>query len=351
MDYYKIIGKIIRCLPPETAHDLAIKSLKFGLVPKITAIDNSLLKQSFFGLNFNNPVGLAAGFDKNAEAVNGLLGQGFGFLELGTVTPLQQQGNPQPRLFRLKEDDAIINRFGFNSKGVSIFADNLRKRKQGGIIGANIGKNKDSLDAIHDYSVTLEETYNLVDYVTVNISSPNTVGLRDLQQKKSLLELVKAIEIKKSALAEIHNKKKPLFYKIAPDLEEADLNDIVEIALENNIDGLIVSNTTVSRPSYLKNLSKDEKGGLSGKPLFELSNKTLSTVNKLANGKIFLIGVGGISSGKDAYEKIKCGASLVQVYSGLVYHGFELVKEINLELINLLEKDGLKNVSEAVGVN
>ncbi len=350
MDYYSVIGMAIRKLPAELAHDAAIRALKLGIIPSSHAVNHPMLKSRCFDLDFNNPVGLAAGFDKNAEVVDGLLAQGFGFVEAGTVTPLPQSGNMKPRLFRLAEDEAVINRFGFNSHGIHVFAQNIKKHKKNGIIGANIGKNKDSLNAVYDYSVALEAVYDLVDYVTINISSPNTVGLRDLQQKNTLSALMLEIEKKRIELALITKKRKPLLYKIAPDLSQQDMEDIVEVALAHKIDGLIVTNTTISRPEHLQSKNRNERGGLSGKPLFALSTQTLRDIYRLSHGKIPLIGVGGISSAEDAYTKIKAGASLVQLYTALVYQGFGLVREINEGLIKLLERDGFHNIKEAVGI-
>ncbi|MEI7669327.1 MAG: quinone-dependent dihydroorotate dehydrogenase [Pseudomonadota bacterium] len=351
MNKDSITGKMLRLLPPEMAHGLAINALKFGFVPDARKIDNPILATNLFGLDFPNPVGLAAGFDKNAESVNGLLKQGFGFIELGTVTPLQQSGNPTPRVFRLKEDEAVINRYGFNSLGIHKFAENLKKRKLGGIVGANIGKNKDSLDALHDYSNALAAVYDLVDYITVNISSPNTVGLRDLQQKNALSGLVSGIEKKRIELTLEYGKRKPILYKIAPDISEKDKNDIVQVAFDYKIDGLILTNTTISRPENLNNRYKNEKGGLSGRPLFDLSTNCLRDIYRISNGKIPLIGVGGISSAEDAYTKIKAGASLIQLYTALIYNGMKIVNDINEGLIKLLERDGFSHhqIQQAVG--
>lgn len=337
-------------LPAETAHNAAICALKSGVIPPAKAVMNDSLRSEVFGIRFDNPVGLAAGFDKNAEAVDSLLVQGFGFLEVGTVTPLPQSGNPKPRIFRLKEDEAVINRFGFNSFGVHVFSDNLRKTRKKGIIGANISKNKDSLDAIHDYSSSLEAVYDLVDYITVNVSSPNTVGLRDLQQKEALSNLIVEIEKKRAGFSAAGKKRKPILYKIAPDLSLSDKEDIVAVAVANNIDGMIISNTTISRPPYLHGCHVNERGGLSGKPLFELSTAALRDVYRLSNGKIPLIGAGGISSAEDAYAKIKAGASLVQLYTAIVYQGFAIVGSINEGLVKLLARDGFSNISEAIGV-
>lgn len=349
MDYYSLLGSAARLLPAETAHNAAIKALKLNLIPSCRAVQHAALKTECFGLSFNNPVGMAAGFDKNAEAVDALHAQGFGFVEAGTVTPLPQPGNPKPRVFRLEEDEAVINRLGFNNQGLHAFVENLKSRKSSGIVGANIGKNKDSLDAMYDYVASLEAVYAYADYITVNISSPNTVGLRDLQQKKALSDLMLAVGRKRDDLSKQHGIRKPVLYKIAPDLSAQDKEDIVEVALAHHIDGLIVTNTTITRPSSLSSSSANEKGGLSGKPLFELSTNTLREIYRLSGGKIPLIGVGGIASAEDAYVKIKAGASLVQLYTALVYQGFGLVSKINEGLIKLLQQDGYNTISEAVG--
>ncbi|HEU5046775.1 MAG TPA: quinone-dependent dihydroorotate dehydrogenase [Rickettsiales bacterium] len=349
MDYYSVIGRFARMMPAETAHNAAIAALKNGLVPPARKAEFPSLASEVFGLSFASPVGMAAGFDKHAEAVDALLAQGFGFVEAGTVTPLPQSGNPKPRLFRLPEDEAVINRFGFNSHGMHVFVKNLEKRRRAGIVGANIGKNKDSLDAVHDYATLLEGVYDKVDYITVNISSPNTVGLRDLQRKEALSGLVMEVENRRTKLALAHKKRKPLLYKIAPDLSDRDKEDIVEVALAHNIDGLIVTNTTVSRPLGLSSCHANETGGLSGRPLFELSTQTLRDIYRLSEGKIPLIGVGGIGSAEDAYTKIKAGASLVQLYTALVYKGFGLVREINEGVAGMLQRDGFKHIREAIG--
>lgn len=348
MDYYSVLGRLVRLLPAETAHTAAINALQSTLLPPSASPDHPALRVKLLGFEFPNPVGLAAGFDKNAEVVKPLFSQGFGFVEAGTVTPLPQPGNPRPRMFRLTEDAAVINRLGFNNEGVHIFVENLEKQKPKGIVGANIGKNKDSLDALYDFVTSLEAVYPYASYITVNISSPNTVGLRDLQQKSQLSELMAAVTRKRDELAG-QGVRKPVLYKIAPDLTPGNKEDIVEVALAHHVDGLIISNTTVTRPDSLKSSHAPEKGGLSGKPLFALSTDTLSDIYKLSGNKIPLIGVGGISSAEDAYEKIKAGASLVQLYSALVYQGFGLVKQINKGLITLLERDGFKHISEAVG--
>ncbi len=348
MGYYSIVGAVARMFPAESAHNAALCALKSGLVPSVAPVLHDNLRSRVWDIDFPNPVGLAAGFDKNAEAVDALLSQGFGFIEVGTVTPLQQSGNTKPRLFRLPEDGAVINRFGFNSMGVHAFAVNLKKRRKSGIIGANISKNKDSLDAIYDYATSLAVVYDLVDYITVNISSPNTVGLRDLQQKQALDGLMKTIEHERTRLAAASGKRKPILYKIAPDLTQQDKEDIVEVAFSNNIDGLIISNTTISRKG-LQSSYRNERGGLSGKPLFGISTETLRDIYRLSQGRIPIIGAGGISTAGDAYAKIKAGASLLQLYTALVYGGFEVVRDINQGLSAMLERDGFKNIRDAVG--
>jgi dihydroorotate dehydrogenase len=349
MDYYALLGPLVRLLPAEVAHETAIRALKAGVVPPARAKTRPALQSGCFGLSFPNPVGLAAGFDKNAEAVDALLAQGFGFVEAGTVTPLPQPGNPRPRMFRLNEDEAVINRLGFNNQGIHAFVGKLQKRKNSGLVGANISKNKDSLDATYDYMASLEAVYNHADYITINVSSPNTVGLRDLQQKEALSALMLALTKKRDELAAKNGKRKPVLYKIAPDLTPQDKEDIVEVALAHHVDGLIVTNTTITRPTNLKSHHRGERGGLSGAPLFTLSTATLRDIYKLSQGKLPLIGVGGIASPEDAYAKIKAGASLVQLYTALVYQGFALVERINEGLVRLLEQDGFKSVGEAVG--
>jgi len=349
MDYYSLLGPLVRLLPAESAHNAAICALKAGIIPPTTDKTYPTLESQCFGLTFKNPVGMAAGFDKNAEVVDALLTQGFGFVEAGTVTPLAQSGNPHPRMFRLADDDAVINRLGFNNKGMHAFAQNLKQRKKSGIVGANISKNKDSLDATYDYATSLEAVYDYADYITINVSSPNTVGLRDLQQKEALSALMQAMGKKRDELAAKYGKRKPVLYKIAPDLTAQDKEDIVEVALAHRIDGLIVTNTTITRPPNLRSQHRNERGGLSGRPLFVLSTETLRDIYKLSHGKIPLVGVGGIASAEDAYAKIKAGASLVQLYTALVYQGFDLVQRINEGVVRLLELDGFKNISEAVG--
>ncbi len=345
MDYYALLRPLLFALPAEKAHHLAIAALKSRLMPAQKVEPSPMLAQRMWGLAFPHPVGLAAGFDKNAEVLHGLARQGFGFVEMGTVTPRAQPGNPQPRLFRLKQDRAIINRFGFNNEGLAPFISRLQTRPKGIVIGANIGKNKDSVDAVEDYLTALRAVAPYADYVTVNISSPNTAGLRELQRADALQSLLRALMDTRETL----ERRQPLLVKIAPDLTPQELSALVETALAEGVDGLIVSNTTLDRPKTVLSPWREQSGGLSGAPLFEPSTRMLKQVHRESGGRLPLIGVGGIGSAEQAYRKIRAGAHLVQVYSALVYEGFGLVKRIVDELPALLERDGFAHVSEAVG--
>lgn len=351
MNYYKKIRPFVFKLAPESAHNAAIKLLSCGLMPRQKPVKSDLLSSSVFGVEFKNPIGMAAGFDKNASAIDGLFSQGFGFVEVGTSTPKPQYGNPKPRIFRLHEDSAIINRLGFNNKGSDVFVSNLKCRKSAGVVGVNIGKNKDTQDAASDYLYMMEKTYGLGDYFTINISSPNTPGLRGLQSKDELGSLLNQIMQKREELVKIHKLTMPILVKIAPDNTEEQYEDIAKIALEYKVDGLIISNTTIGCRDALTSRFANETGGLSGKPAFEISTKALQNVYKETKGKVPIIGVGGILSAEDAYIKIKSGASLVQVYSALIYEGFELVSEINEGLIKLIKMDGFDNISQAIGAD
>lgn len=349
MSFYKAIRPIIFSISPENAHNMAISALKNRLViaPKIKP--SLKLEVDVLGMKFANPLGLAAGFDKNAEVIKPLLKQGFGFVEVGTCTPYPQEGNDKPRLFRLAGDKAIVNKMGFNNEGAESFVNNLKKRPKDAIIGANIGKNKTTQSALGDYLTMLDAVYEHCNYITINISSPNTVGLRNLQQKDALDDLLKNLTNKRNELAKEKGFKTPLLLKIAPDNTKENLEDIADVATENKIDGLIISNTTIARPESLKSKYKHEQGGLSGKPLFENSTDVLRYVYSITKGRLPLIGVGGISNAQDAYTKIKAGASLIQIYSVLVFEGFSVVKDILEELQILLEKEGFDNIQEAVG--
>lgn len=354
MKIYKFFQPIIFKLEAERAHNLALNYLKF--LPKFSALASYpknyfSLNQNICGLNFSNPVGLGAGFDKNAEIISKVFNFGFGFAEAGTVTPIAQSGNSQPRIFRLVEDEAIINRLGFNNLGADYFFQNFSQinKKPQQIIGVNIGKNFNSTDFSADYLLLLERFYNIADYITINISSPNTKNLRDIQNAENLEIFLEKISTQKNNLQKIASKNTPLFLKIAPDLDMSQLEAIAELVLKYKIDAVIISNTTIDRNLELHSAYKTELGGLSGKPLFTKSTQILRQFYQLTKGEIPLIGVGGITSGKDAYTKIKNGASLVQIYSALIYQGFAMVEEIKKYLAENLEKDGFKNISEAIG--
>ena len=342
--------KILKFLPPELAHSFSIKALKYFNL-KYDNINDPILSQHILGLDFPNPIGLAAGFDKNAEVISSMFSLGFGFIEVGTITPLPQNGNPKPRVFRLEEDKGIINSLGFNNKGILKAKKNLIKFKSSSnknrIVGVNLGINKNSTDSINDYLFGIESFCNLANYITINISSPNTVGLRDLQLRGKIENLIKQVVLKREKIESLT--KIPIFIKISPDLNDDQLRDIALISLANNIDGLIITNTTINRPNNLLSKNKNFKGGLSGKPLFQASNKILKKMYNLTNGQIILIGVGGISSGSDCYEKIKSGASLIQLYSALTFSGPSLISKIKKELVDLIKTDGYKNISDLIG--
>ncbi|EDO35448.1 predicted protein [Nematostella vectensis] len=354
--YSTVVMPAIRLLDAERAHLLAVKAAAYGWTPQDKNKDPEILNTKVFGLQFSNPVGLAAGFDKHAEAVDGLLKMGFGFVEVGSVTPEPQPGNPKPRVFRLVEDQAVINRYGFNSDGHKAASKRLQDRlaRSGhpkGVLGINVGKNKTSPDAVSDYVKGVKCFSPLAHYLVINISSPNTPGLRALQGREELTQLIdNALEARRQASP---SAQPPLLVKIAPDLTEEDKIDIASVITRqgHQIDGLIVSNTTITRPSTLQSPNKTEQGGLSGAPLREMSTGAVGDMYRLTEGKIPIIGVGGISSGQDAYDKIKAGASLVQLYTALAYQGPPVVRKIKRELAELLRKDGFGSVQEAVGIN
>ncbi len=347
---YNISLRFLKLLPPELAHSLTINSLKY-LNFRSKKNDDPILSQHLLGLDFPNPIGLAAGFDKNADVMRSMFSFGFGFVEVGTITPMPQKGNSKPRVFRLKEDEAIINSLGFNNKGSVKIKKNLLNFRNAEIntqiIGINIGKNKFSLNAIDDYIYSIENLANLSSYIVINISSPNTPGLRNLQLRGNIEKLIKKILDKRDQIESINSK--PILIKISPDLNDDQLRDIALIALANNIDGLIISNTTIDRTQYLNSEYRLKNGGLSGKPLFKKSNIILKKIYSLTNGQVPLIGVGGISSGSDCYIKIKSGASLIQLYTALIYSGPHLIDKIKKELIDLIRTDGYKNISEVIG--
>jgi len=340
----KIAQMALHRMDPETAHGLAIKGLQLGLAPKITPPTSSRLRTRIGPLELPNPVGLAAGFDKNAQALGGLLAAGFGFIEVGAATPLPQPGNPKPRLFRLAEDGAAINRFGFNNDGMERIAARLKQRPQNGIIGLNLGANKTSPDRAADFAKVLSHCGAYIDFATVNVSSPNTEKLRDLQGKAALSALLEGVNDARGALA----RPIPVFLKIAPDLSPAELSDVAEVAVAQKMDAVIATNTTLSRDG-LHSPHRDEAGGLSGAPLFEKSTRVLAQLSQLMGPNVPLIGVGGVRSGTDAYAKIRAGASAVQLYTGLVFGGISLAAEIAQDLDRLLEKDGFDSLAQAVG--
>jgi dihydroorotate dehydrogenase len=338
----------LRALPAEAAHRATIALLKAGgaLLPAAPA-DDPKLAISLFGRLFPNPLGLAAGFDKNAEVTDVMLKLGFGFVECGTVTPRPQPGNPRPRMFRLRQDRAVINRLGFNNQGMAAAAERLSARPRQGIVGINIGANKDSADRIADYRETFARLSPLADYVTVNISSPNTPGLRGLQNKDELERLLAVVTEERARAGSTV----PLLLKIAPDLDEHALDDIANTVLASGIEGMIVSNTTLARPATLKSTNARESGGLSGAPLFAPSTAILKAVRQRVGTEIVLVGVGGVSSGADAYAKIRAGASLVQLYTAMAYEGPGIITRIKRELSALLARDGFARVADAVGAD
>jgi dihydroorotate dehydrogenase len=342
---YPLIRPVLFLADAETAHGLSLAALRVMPLPPLATPD-ATLSQTVAGLRFAAPVGLAPGYDKNAEVPRAILRLGFGFTEVGTLTPLGQEGNPRPRLFRLAEDKAVINRMGFNNEGQAAAVKRLsawQRRASDGPLGINIGANKDSEDRVADYVSGVTAMEPLADYLTVNISSPNTPGLRALQDKAALDDLLAAVMAARAGAT-------PIFLKVAPDLEPGDIDDIVEVSLKHKIAALIVSNTTISRPP-LRSRHAGESGGLSGAPLRDLAQQRLTDFRKSSGGAIPLIGVGGISSAEDAYARIRAGASLVQVYSALVYEGPGLAKAINRGLASLLKRDGFANIADAVGAD
>jgi len=346
VDLYPLARPFLMAMDAEQAHNLTIAALKTGLVPGGSRRDPDVLATRVFGLDFSNPIGLAAGFDKNAEVPDAMLKLGFGFVECGTVTPRPQDGNPKPRLFRVPTAQAVINRFGFNNQGLDAYAARLQARAgRPGIVGANVGKNKDTVDAASDYSACIRRVAPLAQYLVVNVSSPNTPGLRTLQSRDALADLLGQCLVARAETGV----KPPLLLKVAPDLTDEDKADIAAVVLDSGIDGLIVSNTTLARPAAIPPVLAAEAGGLSGRPLLEPSTKVLGEFYQLLGGKLPLVGVGGVSSGTDAYAKIRAGASLVQLYSAMAYQGPGLVGQIKAELAQRLADDGYARVADAVG--
>jgi dihydroorotate dehydrogenase len=334
-------------IDPETAHTLAIKTLKLNLISNIFNENkrDPMFESNLFGKQIDNPIGIAAGFDKNAEVYNQLFKLGFGFVEVGTVTPLKQYGNPKPRVFRLVEDQALINRLGFNNLGSENVNSRIRASLPRGVLGINIGPNKDTKDRLNDYLIGLKTFYDIADYITINISSPNTQNLRDLHEEKKFDELMSSIEKEKINL----KSKIPIVVKISPDIMDDQINLISEILLRYKVSAIIISNTTEGGRENLRNILKHQKGGLSGKPIEEKSNKLIAKFYNLLKDKIDIIGVGGVDSGRSAYEKFLAGASYVQLYTGMVFQGPNIVVKIKKELKELLISDGVRNFQEIIG--
>jgi dihydroorotate dehydrogenase len=332
---------------PEKAHTLAIKSLKFNLIPNVfdENKNDSIFQTKIFNKVLDNPIGMAAGFDKNAEVYNALFKLGFGFVEVGTITPLKQYGNPKPRVFRLVEDEALINRLGFNNHGAEIVKDRIKRNKKLGLLGINIGPNKDTSDRLNDYLIGLKTFHEEADYITINISSPNTENLRNFHEGGKLQDLLKSVITEKKNL----NSNIPIAVKVSPDISEDQVNQITEILLENEINVVIVSNTSDATRDKLSNIQRHQKGGLSGKPIEEKSNILINKFYKLLKGKIKIIGVGGVDSGQAAYDKFIAGADFVQLYTGMVFKGPNIAGIIKKDLKELLIRDGVKNYTEIVG--
>ena len=341
------IRSLIFKIDPEKAHTLAIKSLKFNFVPNVFDENKNdpIFQTKIFDKDLDNPIGMAAGFDKNAEVYNSLFKLGFGFVEVGTITPLKQYGNPKPRVFRLLEDEALINRLGFNNHGAKIIKERIKRNKKLGLLGINVGPNKDSDDRLNDYLIGLKTFCDDADYITINISSPNTENLRTFHESDKLQDLLKSImEERKNLKSNI-----PIVVKVSPDLSEDQVNKISEILLQYEIEAIIVSNTSEATRDNLTNIQSHQKGGLSGKPIEQKSNILINKFYKLLKGKIKIIGVGGVDSGQAAYDKFIAGADFVQLYTGMVFKGPNIAGIIKKDLKELLIRDGVKNYTEIVG--
>ncbi len=345
---FSILKPFIFTLDPEVAHDLAINSLKLNVLPKnLFKVDNEeLLETKLFNQSLPNPIGLAAGFDKSAEVYNSLFKLGYGFVEVGTVTPKRQLGNPKPRVFRLEKDQALINRLGFNNHGSEIVSKRILENIPNGFLGINVGPNKDTKNKEEDYYLCLSKLHSCADYLTINISSPNTEGLRNFHEKKEFEKLLIGI----NKIKEDKNILKPLAVKLSPDIDDSEISEIIELILKYKVNGIIISNTTDRNRDNLSDFQKNEKGGLSGKPLKDLSSSLIRKFYKETKGKVQIIGVGGVDSGQSAFDKISSGANVVQLYTGMVYKGPGIVKEMKRELISILKKENIKNISAAVGI-
>ena len=341
------LRSLIFKVDPEKAHTLAIKSLKFNLIPNVFDENKNdpIFQTKIFNKHLDNPIGMAAGFDKNAEVYNSLFKLGFGFVEVGTITPLKQYGNPKPRVFRLVEDEALINRLGFNNHGAETVKERIQRNKKLGLLGINVGPNKDSSNRLNDYLIGLKTFYDDADYITINISSPNTENLRTFHEGDKLQDLLKSImEERKNLKSDI-----PIAVKVSPDINEDQVNQISEILLKYEIKAIIVSNTSEATRDKLSNIQRHQKGGLSGKPIEEKSNILINKFYRLLKGKIKIIGVGGMDSGQAAYDKFLAGADLVQLYTGMIFKGPNIAGIIKKDLKELLIRDGVKNFTEIVG--
>jgi len=336
-------------IDPEIAHNLAIKSLKLNFATNIFNENKKdpMFETTLFGKKLDNPIGLAAGFDKNAEVYNSIFKLGFGFVEVGTVTPLKQYGNPKPRIFRLIEDQALINRLGFNNLGAENVSSRIRLNKPNGLIGINLGPNKDTQDRLNDYLIGLRTFHDIADYITINISSPNTENLRELHEENKFDQLMTLIFNEKEKL----NSDIPVVVKISPDVKENQIEKIISILINHKVAAIIISNTTEDNRDNLKDISRHQKGGLSGKPLELKSNLLIKKFYSFLNGKIDIIGVGGIDSGKSAYDKLLAGASFLQLYTGMVYQGPNIISKIKKELKQILIDKKIKNFKEIIGKN
>ncbi|MAE52232.1 MAG: dihydroorotate dehydrogenase (quinone) [Micavibrio sp.] len=352
LDLYKLARPALFRIDAETAHNMTLKAMKCGLVPCVDTINAPELEQKLWGLRFPNPVGLSAGFDKNAEVIGPAFQLGFGFIEAGTVTPKPQSGNPKPRVFRDPQNEAVINRMGFPNAGAEKFKENLEKflsakARPNGVVGLNIGMNKTQKHPAKDYCFLVRLLAPMADYLTINISSPNTPGLRDLQQRQPLMDLLGAVMDTRAKSCRTHTP--PLLVKLAPDLNATQLQEICETLIDANVDGVILGNTTLDRPESLPAQFREQKGGLSGQPLTDKSTSIIRDFYTISNGQLPIIGVGGIASGRQAYDKIKAGASLVQLYTGMIYKGPKIAHNINQELLDLLKADNHQSISAAIG--
>jgi len=345
---FSILRPYIFSLDPEVAHDLAIKSLKVNFLPQsFFKVENEeILETKIFGKKLKNPIGLAAGFDKSAEVYNSLFKFGFGFIEVGTITPKKQLGNIKPRIFRLEKDKGMINRLGFNNDGLDIVLKRISENTPNGVLGINIGPNKDTTNKIDDFAACFSKLYSKADYITINISSPNTDGLRSFHAKDSLSALLKNLfELKKSKRITT-----PLYLKISPDINDQDISHIIELIFKYNLEGIISTNTSDGNRDNLKSNQKMEKGGLSGYPIKDISTDIIKKFYKETKGKLSIIGVGGVDSGQSAFQKISVGANALQLYTSMIYNGPGLIKKIKKDLIQILKKEKIKNIKEAVGI-